>query len=100
MAAPNTQNWRCWEDDMPPCPPRLHVNGEVQTEGEPTLTEASPQGIVEETLLLNLNAPPAGPGAPWKKVRFDKKIAPNQYRQVDILSGGKVIQSLKVDHVS
>jgi hypothetical protein len=100
MASANTRNFKCWEDDMPPGPPKLIVTGEVQTDGEPTLAEASPQGIVKEILLLNLTAPPAGPGAPWKRVRFEKKISANQYREVDIRSGGQEVAKLKVEHVS
>jgi hypothetical protein len=93
----NTRNWKAWENQQPPGPPRLHVTGEVETSNgnqTPHLAEASPQGINPEILLLDLTITMSGVGITvmgWKEVRFEKQVSKGQYTSVDIRADGETV---------
>jgi hypothetical protein len=102
---PNTKNWKAWQNLQPPGPPRLTVTGEVETTNSnqtPHLSEASPQGINPEILLLDLSITTAGTGLTviaWKQVTFAKEISKDQYSSVDIFSSGEPAGSAQVETV-
>lgn len=103
MSAPNIDKFSAWEDHMPgPSGPTLHVAGKVEiTNGNqtPVLTEAVPQGINPEVLILDLSIRTSGDGITlmdWKDVKFEKKVQKGQHTSVDIRWEGKSIKTLEV----
>ena len=82
---------------------RLVVGGLVQvtnTNKDPHLKEAVPQGINPKILILDLTIAQAGhPGLDvlvWKPAAYSKKVSAGQYDSVDIHWDGKSIATCKV----
>jgi hypothetical protein len=109
VRAPNTRNWKAWEDRQPGPEKiiKLIVTGEVEvsrTNDTPELKVAAPQGINPKILLLNLsiNSPgaPGGEQMTWKEVRFEKAVSAGEYTNVSILWEGNEIANCKVKVVS
>lgn len=104
--APKTRNWNA--NEIPDFAGRrylLVVNGDVQvtaTNLTPKLKVHVPQGINPRILLLDLSIVSSGGlGGQivfYKSVHFTKATSGNQYDEVDILFGGKIIQRIKVGH--
>jgi hypothetical protein len=102
MSVIHTKEWHAVEDSMPPGGATLRVTGQVETTNSnqtPHLSETNPQGIVPNILLLDLTVTASGAGEAvmgWQEARFEKKVSRGQYKHVDILWEGKIIQHLDV----
>ena len=91
MSIISSKDWKATEGtDFAGGNRKLTVSGEVelsQSNEEPKLTEAVPQGINPRILILELSASSDGVGADvitCKPVRYEKSIGEGQYSQVDI----------------
>lgn len=99
MAAPQTKDWKAWEDRQPGPGKevKLIVTGQVQTSNSNQalqLKEAVPQGINPAILILDLSITSSGVGNTvmgWKEARFEKKVSPGQHTSIDIHSEGQSI---------
>ncbi len=104
--APSTRNWKANEiPDLLGRTYRLVVTGDVQvtaTNLTPVLSVYTPQGINPRILLLDLKIVSSGGFGGqivfYKHVMFTKRTSGNQYSEVDILFGRKVIQRIRVGH--
>jgi hypothetical protein len=101
--APQTQNWEAQEIMNPGGGGyRLDVAGEVEvgnTNETPHLSEHAPQGFNPAILMLDLTITAQGIGntvMTWKKVRFEKPVAAHQYSDVEVLSHGTRVATMKV----
>lgn len=81
----------------------LVVSGEVEvsdTSKRPRLTEASPQGINNNILILDLAVDSSGIGEQtmgWAKAEFTKAVSTRgQYHEVSIRNGSETVGSAKV----
>jgi hypothetical protein len=106
MTAPKTKDWKAWQDLQPgPSQPKLIVVGQVQTSNTnqtPHLAVHAPQGFNPKILMLDLTITTSGVGntvMSWREVRFEKKIAKDQYSSVDILWEGQPIAHAEVEDV-
>ena len=103
--APETKDWKAWQDLQPPSKPKLIVTGKVQTSKSnqtPHLAEHEPQGFNPKILLLDLTITASGAGSTVmgrREVRFEKPIQKDQYSSVDILWEGEHIAGAKVEDV-
>lgn len=102
---PDTKDWKAWENRQPGTGggPNLIVTGKVKitsTNQKPRLTEGTPQGTVEQTLILDLTIEGKGAGVepdnPWAEARFETKVSPGQYTTVEIHAGGDTIATTGV----
>ncbi len=92
MSVQTSRNWKAVESsDITGEHRKLRVTGEVEvtsTNIEPLLTEAVPQGINPDILILELSTKTTdNVGADvlvWKCAVFEKDISEDQYSQVDI----------------
>lgn len=104
--APNTRNWLANEiPDFIGRSYRLVVSGDVQvtaTNLTPKLSTHVPQGINPRILLLDLKIVKTGAFGGeivfFKHTMLTRRTTGDQYDEVDILSGGKIIQRIKVGH--
>ena len=104
--APRTRNWVANEiPDFIGRTYRLVVTGDVEvtaTNLAPKLSERVPQGISKRTLLLDLKIVKTGGFGGeivfFRQAMFSKRTSGDQYDEVDILFGGKIIQRIKVGH--
>jgi hypothetical protein len=104
--APNTRSWKANEiPDFAGRTYRLVVTGDVQvtaTNLTPKLSVHSPMGINPRILLLDLKIVSSGGFGGqivfYKHVLFSKATSGNQYSEVDILFGGKIIKRIRVGH--
>jgi hypothetical protein len=105
--APNTRNWKALEiTDFIGRNSHLVVTGDVEvtaTNQVPKLSVHVPQGINPNILLLDLKIVKSGPiGGQivfYRQTVFAKRIRPGQYKEVDILYGGRIIKRIRVQRV-
>jgi hypothetical protein len=81
------------------------VSGQVEVSWSnltPKLRKHVPQGINPRILLLDLTIVSSGgiglPVVMYKSVQYTQPTSGNQYSEVDILFGGKIIKRIKVSH--
>lgn len=103
MPCPNTRDFSAWVNLMPGSPTQLIVQGEVETNAGnivPIFKEASPTGINEKVLILDLHLvnlqQPGTQDVNYRSARFEKAANPRQYDQVEIRSEGEICFSLPV----
>jgi len=103
MKTPPSRKWTARIDLMPVKPPTLHVLGEVETSAAnhvPKLTEASPQGINEKILILDLDIVDTGgigtQDFQYRDARFDKPVERAQYTHVEIRFHGSFVVVIEV----
>jgi hypothetical protein len=104
-SAPNTQNWKAWQNLQPMAKTQLIVIGQVETSNSnqtPHLREHVPQGTNPKILLLDLAMEASGVGSTvmsWRDVRFEKDITKGQHSSITILWQGQSIAQQDVEDV-
>ena len=104
--APNTRNWKANEiPDFAGRTYRLVVTGDVQvtaTNQTPELSEHRPQGFNRRIEMLDLAIVNSGGFGGqivfYKHVMFTKRTSGDQYSEVDIRFGGRIIRRIRVGH--
>ena len=104
--APQTRNWHATEmTDLVGRNGKLTVTGDVLIIGTGTtarLVEHTPQGINKTIFLLDLDVTttsgPQGDIARWETLNYERKSSGHQYKEVDILFDGQIMERITVEH--
>jgi hypothetical protein len=103
---PDTKNWSAKEStDLVGKDRKLTVTGDVEVSNSnatPRLAVAATIPINERILMLELTLEASGTGNPamsWKTARYAQAITEDQYESVEILFGGDLLGSAKVEKV-
>lgn len=109
MSKINTKDWHAFENRQPGISKdnAFYVIGEVETNNgriQLVLTKATPQGINEKILILDLELKDQGgfgtADIAYRPVRYDEQISEGQYTQVQIMYQGEEITCIEVSIVS
>lgn len=103
MKVPPSRKWNARIDLMPVNPPTLYVFGQVETSASnyvPKLTEASPQGINEKILILDLDIVSTGGAGTqdvqYRDANFERRVERGQYTHVEIHFHGSFVVVIEV----